>query len=349
MSDLHDTLAGGMVILLGVMLGGIHLTHGLAELSEELPAAVYGVVLPLLVSLLIVGGGYTILKQNWQTISPWRIAGWCAAGLILGVLLSGLLIQYQRVEGVELSDQQFVLAMFGTYGAAIGLLLGRYDTQRVIQHIQQRQKTQRLDEFTSVISHDLRNPLNVAEGRLELAKEETESKHLKDVERALHRMDSMIHDVLTLAQEGEEAVAKEPVSLEAIAEESWQNVDTRDATLTVDTDLIVQADASRLGQVLENLFRNAIQHGGPDVEVICGEMPGEDGFFVEDSGPGIPSEDRSKIFRMGYSNDPDGSGFGLSIVQDVVTAHDWQIQVADGDRGGARFEITGIDVVDSFE
>lgn len=345
MEDRHDKLAGGIVIGLGIILTGLHLSHGVEELSEELPSVIYGVILPLAVSLIIVGGGFTIIKRDWEAVSPWRLVGWCTGGLILGVLLSGLLIQYQRVEGVRLSDQEFVLAIFGTYGAALGLLLGRYDTQRVIRHIQQRQKTQRLHEFTSVVSHDLRNPLNVAVGRLELAKEESEIEHIEDIERALDRMDSMIHDILTLAQEGQAAVTKEPVSLDAIAEESWLNVDTRDASLTVETDLTVQADASRLRQVLENLFRNAVEHGGDSVAVTVGEIKGEEGFFVEDSGSGIPPEERSEVFRMGYSDDPDGSGFGLSIVEDVINAHDWQIHVTESESGGARFEITGSDVI----
>lgn len=345
MEDLHDKFAGGIVIGLGILLTWVHLSHGVEELSEELPAVIYGVILPLAVSLIIVAGGFTIIKRDWQAVRPWRLVGWCVGGLILGTLLSGLLIQYQRVEGVQLSDQQFVLAMFGTYGAAIGLLLGRYDTQRVIRHLQQRQKAQRLNEFTSVVSHDLRNPLNVAVGRLELAKAESDNEHIEDVERALDRMDSMIHDILTLAQEGEAAVTKEPVSLEVIAEESWLNVDTRDASLTVETDLIVQADASRLRQILENLFRNAVEHGGDNVVVTVGEIEGREGFFVEDSGSGIPPEERSEIFRMGYSDDPDGSGFGLSIVQDVINAHDWQIRVTESESGGARFEITGSEVI----
>lgn len=72
----------------------------------------------------------------------------------------------------------------------------------------------------------------------------------------------------------------------------------------------------------------------------------EDGFFIEDDGPGIPEDRRSDIFEAGYSTNKDGTGFGLSIVEQVVDAHDWEIHVTDGAEGGARFEITGVDLAD---
>ena len=67
------------------------------------------------------------------------------------------------------------------------------------------------------------------------------------------------------------------------------------------------------------------------------------GFYVEDDGPGIPADEREAIFDAGYSTRADGTGFGLSIVQRVVEAHEWEIAVTDGNEGGARFEITGVE------
>ena len=70
-----------------------------------------------------------------------------------------------------------------------------------------------------------------------------------------------------------------------------------------------------------------------------------DGFYVADDGPGIPEDARGKLFDAGYTTSEEGTGFGLSIVQEIATAHGWDVSVADG-TGGARFEITGVEFVD---
>jgi signal transduction histidine kinase len=93
-----------------------------------------------------------------------------------------------------------------------------------------------------------------------------------------------------------------------------------------------------------NLIRNAIEHGGEDVTINVGEL--EDGFYVEDDGTGIPEEHWTNVFDASYSTSDDGGGFGLSIVKEIVHAHDWEIEVTDGIDGGARFEITGIEFVE---
>lgn len=101
------------------------------------------------------------------------------------------------------------------------------------------------------------------------------------------------------------------------------------------------ADESRLQQLLENLISNAIEHSGDDVTVTVGEL--DDGFYVEDNGVGIPETGRESVFEPGYSTTQDGTGFGLHIVDQVVEAHGWDIQVTTGPQGGARFEITNVE------
>ncbi|MBB6644894.1 PAS domain S-box protein [Halobellus ruber] len=206
-----------------------------------------------------------------------------------------------------------------------------------------KRANERLEEFTSVVSHDLRNPLNVATGRLELVADECDSDHLDDVERALNRMGTLIDDLLTLAREGQEVTDAQPVDLSTMINGCWENVETKQAVLTTRIDRSVLADRSRLKQVFENLFRNAVEHGGADVTITIGEL--DDGFYIEDDGPGIPVDEREAIFEAGYSRSADGTGFGLSIVEQVVTAHDWQIRVTNGSDGGARFEITDVEFV----
>jgi PAS domain S-box-containing protein len=203
------------------------------------------------------------------------------------------------------------------------------------------QQNEQLDQFANIISHELRNPLNVAELRLELAREECNSEHLDDVARAHERMNTLIDDLLTLAREGEQVGEMESVDLENLAVNCWQNVATDDATLTTDVERPIQADPSRLQQLLENLTRNAVEHGGEDMTVTIGAL--DDGFYVEDDASGIPETERDTVFEAGYSTSDEGTGFGLAIVKQIADAHGWEIRVTDGSDGGARLEITGVE------
>ena len=103
------------------------------------------------------------------------------------------------------------------------------------------------------------------------------------------------------------------------------------------------ADPDRLVQVFENLLQNSVDHGGEGVTVRVGSL--ENGFYVEDDGPGVPEADRERMFEHGYTTRQDGMGYGLSIVRSIVDAHGWSIAVTESEDGGARFELTGVDFV----
>jgi PAS domain S-box-containing protein len=204
----------------------------------------------------------------------------------------------------------------------------------------ERQNT-RLEDFASIVSHDLRNPLMTAQGRLELAQADCDSPHLDEVGDAIDRCQALIDDLLALARSGNAVGTTEPVTLSVLAEECWQTTPSADATLAVETDQTISADRSRLQQLFENLFRNAVNHGGREVTVTVGELA--DGFYVADDGAGISDEDHDDIFEAGYSTADDGTGFGLTIVKEIVEAHGWEIHVTDSEASGARFEITGVE------
>ena len=214
-------------------------------------------------------------------------------------------------------------------------------SERERRENQLRRQKERLEEFNSVISHDLRHPLRVANGRLELIREECESQHIDDVAQALGRMDTLIEDLLTLARGGEQLGDTEPVVLADLANDCWQIISAPDAEVVPTIDRTVRADRSRLKQLVENLFQNAIKHSDGSTTVTVGEM--ESGFYIEDDGPGIPEENRDDVFEAGYTTSSDGTGFGLRIVKQVANAHGWDVVVVEGEQGGARFEISGVE------
>jgi signal transduction histidine kinase len=149
-------------------------------------------------------------------------------------------------------------------------------------------------------------------------------------------MDELIEVLLTMAREGQTVNETETVDLEAVATEAWSTADTGEMELVVEAEGTVEADPTRVKQALENLFRNANDHGGATTVYVT-DTP--DGFAVEDDGAGIPDEDRASLFEFGYTTDEEGTGIGLAVVKRIVEAHGWRISVDDGDHGGARFEI----------
>jgi PAS domain S-box-containing protein len=203
-------------------------------------------------------------------------------------------------------------------------------------------QNERLDRFASIVSHDLRNPLNVASGRVELLGAKLDGEHREDVaelEMAHERMGDIIDDALTLARSGKAITETEDVDVGSVATEAWENVDTDRARLDHDLDLRLESDRDRLLNVFENLYRNALDHNDGDLRIRVGTLANDTGFYVEDTGTGIPEDEREAVLEQGYTTHEEGTGLGLAIVRDIVGAHGWELSITESPEGGARFEI----------
>jgi signal transduction histidine kinase len=222
-----------------------------------------------------------------------------------------------------------------------------------------------VDQVSSVISHDLRNPLDVAKAHLRAAQETGDPEHFDSVADAHDRMERIIRDVLTLTRDGTVIQPSKEVAIETASRDAWNSMDTEQAELKVSESLpTVTADPDRLQRLFENLFRNSVEHGVSDErteherdgeppvgdrsaaqngkkgnKVTVTVQPFEGGFYVADDGPGIPSTKRNIVFTPGYSTHADGTGLGLAIVERIVEAHGWDITLTAAESGGARFEI----------
>jgi PAS domain S-box-containing protein len=258
--------------------------------------------------------------------------------------LDGNATTYEQTYGGERYRIQTGPVWTGGEEIEYAMAVSRNITERAENKRELERQNERLEEFTSIVSHDLRNPLQVANGRLSLVREECESDHINDAARALDRMEELIEDLLALAREGERVDATDPVGVEDVAGTSWQTVDTKQAVLETDVSRAVRADRSRLRQLFENLYHSAVEHGGDDVTVSVGSM--NRGFYVADTGRGIPDADRKAVFEAGYSTSDEGTGFGLRIVSQVADAHGWEVTATESEQGGARFEFTDVEFVD---
>ncbi|WP_244605607.1 PAS domain S-box protein [Halorussus marinus] len=211
---------------------------------------------------------------------------------------------------------------------------------------ERKERERRLERFASVISHGLRNPLEIAQIYLDMARDDGDPGDFDQIERALDRMETIIRNLLTTSRGGQGVAATEAVAVAGVAEQAWQTVETPDATLVVgDETGSVVADADQLKTVLENLFRNAMEYGSPADDAAGGTTVRvghhDDGFYVEDDGPGIPPDKREEVFEYGYTSGS-GTGIGLAVVRDIAEVHGWDVAATEGTDGGARFEIRGV-------
>jgi PAS domain S-box-containing protein len=249
-------------------------------------------------------------------------------------------IQPREGDSIVCEDHMGILPYDGEeFEGSVGVLRDITEHKEYEQGLEAQ--NERLEEFTGIVSHDLRSPLGVAEGHLELAEATGESEHLTRATEAVERSQALIHDLLTLARGGDQLGETALVDIAKVAENSWQTVETRQATLDANGSGVIEADRSRLQELFENLYRNAVEHGGDDVTVSVGGLSG--GFYVADTGPGIPEAKREEVFEAGYSTADHGTGFGLRIVKQVADAHGWENTVTESEQDGARFEITGVE------
>jgi PAS domain S-box len=218
-----------------------------------------------------------------------------------------------------------------------------------------KRKNRQLDEFASILTHDLRNPINIAEGYLDQVKEPANEECIELIERAHDRMKEIIDDTLTLTKEAEAVEEVTPVSITELAESGWELVETNSSELCVVDEFELVCDSDRVARLVENVFRNAIDHNEESVTVQIGlhetmatatRTNGDQrtAFYIADDGRGIPKSQRDQVFELGETTSREGTGLGLPIVQRIADAHQWNVQIADSIDGGAKFIFTNVDI-----
>ncbi len=316
--------------------------------------------------LLLIPGitfSYVGLRLPTFDIEPQQypqLVGWFFGGV---AVMFGFLVLRELHPGVSADWTVGTRAIAFTIGSVGGLLIGlqrtrartranqleRRNEELAFSKQELTKQNRRLETVTGIISHDLRSPLSTAFGWVELARGQDDTEdYLDNATTALSRMGELIDNTLAFARHGQTVVSTEPFGLPAIAHECWEIAGAPTAELTVVDDVQITGDRTRVKQLFENLFRNAVEHGGNEVAVTTGVV-GETGVYIEDDGPGIPAASRAAVFDFGYTTSRQGTGFGLAIVAEIVEAHGWEISVVDSDTGGARFEISGIECSASSE
>lgn len=212
-----------------------------------------------------------------------------------------------------------------------------------------------LSRLLSRLAHEVRNPLSSLDVHVQLLEEDLGAQptgvwpkareRLAIIRSELHRLDNIVQQFLSLA--GPSSVSFQPVQIGEVIEHVRQLFEpeaaTREIRLTTavaETLPAVQADAAQLTQALVNLAINALQAVERGGEVVIAATAGAaSGVTVEvrDSGPGIDPQQAAAIFEPFVTTKAEGTGLGLWIVHQIVTAHGGSVQAANAATGGAVF------------
>lgn len=208
------------------------------------------------------------------------------------------------------------------------------------------------DRFLAGAAHELRAPIAILEARIEtLEAGAVRTRLLVDVSR----LSNLAEQLLDLQRLGKHASKLEPIDLVNLSSEVSADV----APLAVDagyelaldapdSPVMVMGDPQSLSRVLTNLIQNAIAHGGGRGLITVDVHP--DGTFgVSDQGPGIPVNERIRIFEPFYRLRPSstGAGLGLHLVQEIVALHGGRIDVVEANGGGTWFRVRLLAIVAS--
>ncbi|MEF8787023.1 MAG: response regulator, partial [Haloarculaceae archaeon] len=191
-----------------------------------------------------------------------RLAGNTPSGSAIIYPIEGqgvFIVSATEVNAFDEADKSLTEILSATLTTA----LQRVNRETLLREREQKlaRQNERLDEFASIVSHDLRNPLSVAQGRLELVRDECSSEQLAAIEKAHERMDTLIEDMLALAREEATVTDMQAIGLDEVVSQSWNTVETGEATLTIETESTIRADENRLQRLLENVIRNSVEHG----------------------------------------------------------------------------------------
>ena len=360
--DLAPAAAGAMRELVGLALAGEESSANLTVGGDRIrvlarPIAADGQV----VGVMIVAESLHVLDDTYREVASLltiaaivaalaaMAGGWWLTGRALGPVAAltrvarSIATTGQFEQRITLPPAQDELSdLVATFNDMLARLAKTFQRQR---------------EFLGNASHELRGPLTVIRGNLDLLRldlPEVERQMSVDAAtREVERMSRLVSDLLFLAEVDNDQIARhEPVALHQVVEEAWQRARLADAgahelVLARNDPTIVRGDQDRLAQLLSNLVQNALRYtpeGGTVTLSLATEGPIAE-LSVADTGVGIAAEHLPRIFDRFYrvekraSRAEQGTGLGLPIVKEVAEAHGGQVRVWSEPGQGSAFTI----------
>lgn len=322
--------AGGEFVVVAIPLNGVQSTLNQLLILEA--------SISLAVLLGVTGLAWLIIRIG---LRPLERMGGTAAAIAAGDLS-------RRVEPATPRTE------IGRLGLALNAMLSQIESE-----VAERTRSERrLRNFLAAASHELRTPLTSIRGYAELLRRGADRKPddaalaRRRIEDESIRMSALVDDMLLLARLDQgRPLARAPVDLAAIARDACLDAGAvapnRAITLDAPAQIVVAGDEMRLRQVVGNLMRNALVHtpAGTPIDVAVARHNGSAILTVADHGPGLSSDDATRVFDAFYRADPGrsrdrgGSGLGLSIVAAVVASHGGEVNAQETEGGGATFRV----------
>jgi signal transduction histidine kinase len=300
----------------------------------------------------------TRLNQSWLPYA-WRLLPAFFAGILVAGALGWYLSRRITKPVLALSDAADQVAA-GHYGVAVPKVPGDDE----ISHLSERfnemaaelQAADALERnFLMTVSHELRTPLTAIRGHVEallegvVEDEEARSYSLEVISLEADRLERLVGDVLDLAKLDTHrfSLLQEEVDLERLVDRAYSAFGEEarrrgiDYSRSVTATPVLETDGDRVLQVISNLLANAFRWtpDGGHVGVALSQVDGTVRIAVDDSGPGIPAEERERIFRPFWSRDGHGTGLGLAIASELAAALGGGIELRSQAGEGSRFEL----------
>jgi signal transduction histidine kinase len=347
---------GGLYVAIAGILGSVLLFEP-ASLTE-VAGRTFLIGIP---GAILLFGGYrlpemAIHSELYRLTATWTLRGFA---VMLAVLVLMELISPSGVDNPVFS-LPFATALGSVGGLAVGIHNAQSET-RLLEAKQRKQEVERysrdlerqnerLESFAGMLAHEFRNPLQIAQIYLQQAQPRNEEA-IEQVEDAHDRMEEMV-DVLLITVRGTGgAIDYQQVAMPDRAKDAWADAtevaQRETATLEIVAAQTIRADPVHVEHLLRNLFRNSFEHSDEDLTVRVGAL--NDGFYVEDDGPGIPEDVRDDVVKAGFTTKAEGIGLGLTFIARLAELYEWDWRITDSEAGGARFEFTDVDLVSTEE
>lgn len=198
------------------------------------------------------------------------------------------------------------------------------------------QKNNELEQFTSILKHDLTNHLMIIQEYAKLTETEDTDK-IEKVINSAGRAQEIIDDMDTVFRNKESDPDLTKIDFKFVCENVWQNIETENESLIVKNTREFDGDMGMTKVLLENIFKNSVEHGGEDVTIEAKIT--ENMMCISDDGVGIPDEKVDKIFQHGFSSKSNGTGLGMSIISVMCNSQGWDVQIDRDYDNGTKVDI----------
>lgn len=346
----------GLVLLAGIGIAGLivpvadSLQDGLSN-----PAAVLGLLSPLLLAIPIWYIAYWAHHRVANTRDTFLVAVWCLGFTVVAALITTAAIIAQASRGVYLYEPHLLVNNIGMTGSVLGVVVGYFHAssrQRARKYATARdelaEQKQQLVFLNRLLRHDIRNDVNVIHGYAELLTEEyPDEPQLETILRKSEEIDELTVLARDLSETATDSPTEDVRLAPSISKAIEQVRDSfPDASIRVEREippeLAVRANGM-VSAVFQNLLRNAIQHNDdptPEVTVHVESTPETVEIRITDSGPGIPKSVKHDLFKPGEKDaSSTGTGLGLYLVETLVTSYDGEIWIADDQSDGTTVTV----------